>query len=116
MVGPPQILDFPTLPIFGSLHSLLTAYIEALGPFFSCGRAATQGLIKLLCYVLDMVLVVEFPNLNTCRRGGGLQSVGGDVVLVVGDEGEGEGWTEGRRSREEKARILQIQSHAMLDK
>jgi hypothetical protein len=53
-------------------------------------------------------LVVVFCYFDARRGGSGLEGIGGDVVLVVGNEGKRESGTEGGSIRKEKARILML--------
>jgi hypothetical protein len=79
----PLILELPALPVLGYLHAFFPASIETLGPFFSCCRAAADGVVHLLRDFLDMLLVVVFGNVHVGWRSHGLQCICSNVVLVV---------------------------------
>ena len=108
------MLDLPAFPIFRKPHSLAALCIETLGPLFGGGRAQTQDMIEFLSNGLDMLSVIVFPNLYINRGRRRLQSVGSDVITVLGQEGEGQGGAQCRGGGKEQACILTSQSVELL--
>jgi hypothetical protein len=100
----------PAFPVFRKPHTFFASGVKAFGPLFGRCRAATESVVEFVGNVVDVLLVVVLCNFDvgwSCRR---LEQVSGDVVLVVGEKGEGQSRPQGRGSRKEKARVLGSQS------
>lgn len=63
-------------------------------------------MLQFLRNFLHVWLVVVFDDLDVGRSGRRLKSVCWNVVLIVCDEGEWDGWAQGGCVGEEQARVL----------
>ena len=81
----------PALPIFGDFDALFASGAKAFGPLFGSRRATAEGVVELEGDFVDVLLVVVLCDLDVGWRGRRLQHVSGHVVLVVCEEGEGQG-------------------------
>jgi hypothetical protein len=95
-----RIPSLPFLPIVSDFHSLLAFSVQAFGPFLSSRRTKAQRIVEFLCDVFDMLFVVVFTNLDVCRKRCRVQDMRRNIVVVLGDEREGECGSKRRRSGE----------------